>query len=63
MKSYRVRWDGWGSLEGEKVVSVVTYSLPAAEGRQQQLIDAHVKGVEIFRVKPGTYEEIPEDWV
>lgn len=58
LPSWRVAWDGQGDLEGEKVLSCVTYPENLARNRALVLEAAGYTGVEIFQVKPGTYERL-----
>jgi len=60
MRSWRVMWDGKGELEGEKIVSCVTYPENLARNRANLLVAAGHTGVEIFETKPGSYERIGE---
>jgi hypothetical protein len=60
MRSWKVRWDGRGEMTGVRIISVSSYDLTSANNRAELLRSAQYANVEVFEVKPGTDEEIPD---
>lgn len=60
MKSYKVRWTCRDEDCDDVIISVVSYDRVSADRRAEVLRGQGVEGVEVFRVKPGTDEEIPD---
>lgn len=58
LPSWRVSWIGQGERDGETIVSCVTYPEELARKRAETLRDAGYQGIEVFQVKPGTYERL-----